>query len=354
MKSRSVFVGSSFFVLVCAMALAGCPTTPPPVGGIDTGSREDSGEPPADGGTRDGGGGGMDGGDAATIDAGQGTDDAGGLADAGTSDDGGSADASLDAHRDDDANDIVQSDSGATLMNDAGMLGCSPTVTLSGDPLGFAYDWMRCGGEQTRGDSTSWAYNLVVADYGLGFFHAASVTPGVMNQALTGTFLLPASSLPAPRVLVCSGTTSNVDLDAAGYVTAFDFEHATVLHTAGTSAPGGLVLTVGSSTTLSGDVGTHHFASTADATNGPYDAAGADMTLTLGTTFVSLVFERSGNTIVDGVIEVASGAVTDVYTFDAGTATATTITLPATLSYLGSCDGAATTGTHFLTGTVAP
>ncbi len=348
MKSRSVFVGSSFFVLACATVLAGCPTTPPPVGGIDTGSREDSGETPPDGGPHDGGGSGMDGGDAAGADAGQGADGGG---DAGSSDAGSGTDAPIgDAGR--DANDIVRADTGVMVLPDSGMLGCTPTTTLTGDPLGFAYDWSMCGGEEIRGDTTGWAYNLVSADYGVGFFHAAGVTLGTMRQAATGTFLLPAASVPAPAAVVCAGTGSTVDLDASGYVSAFSFRNATTLHAAGTSVTGGLVITVGSSPTLNGDLGTHHFASAADVAHGPYDAAGADMTLTVGASVVSVVLERSGDTILNGVVQVASGATTDVYTVTSGSATSAAITLPATVTFLGSCDGGAT-GTRSLGGTVA-
>lgn len=287
--------------------------------------------------------------DAFALDMGTSPGDAG---DAGGTDTGADApaqDAGRDASR--DANNISMDDTGATVMPDVGMLGCAPSTHLTGMPLGSAYDWMGCGGTDARGTASNWTYNIIVTDGGIGFFHAASITAGAAGQSALGTFLLPPPSVAAPLAVVCSGTGSTVDVDGARAVTAFSFRNATTLHTSGSSAAGGLVITMGGSTVLNGDVGTHHFASATATTFGTYDATGSNMTMLVGTTALSLTLARNVDAIMVGVLQVASGTTTDVYTFNSGTATATTVTLPATVSLLGTCDGSST-GAQSLDGTI--
>lgn len=337
------------------MLYVACGTTPP-AGSPDVGPRRDA----SDTATLDGGGeadsgvdsgNAMDAGDTSNGDTGTDAgdapnDDASG--DASIQDTGDASTHDASTH---DANNLTLADTGAVIVPDVGILGCTPSTHLTGDPLGSPYDWTGCGGLEALGSASNWTYNLLVADDGVGFFHAPSIASGTTGQPIVGTFLLPPPSVAAPFAVVCSGTTSTVDIDAGGNVSGFALRNTTTLHSSGNSASGGLIITMGSSTVLSGDVGTHHFASAADSTYGIYDALGANMTMSIGTTELSLMVERAGNSIILGVVQVASGSTTDVYTFSSGTATATTVTLPSTLSFLGACDGSSA-GTQSLTGTV--
>ena len=345
----------SLFFACCSLLCLAC-DPPPPAGDPDAGSRPDASDAATDGGrSGDTGNTSMDASDTSIDvgstphDAGDASSDAASGADA---QDGSSDGSSVDARdASTDANDIVNADTGAAVVPDATVLGCDPSTHLSGDPLGTSYDWMGCGGTETRGTGSIWTYNLVVVDGGIGFFHAPSISSGSAGQSVVGTFLLPPPSVAAPLAVVCSGNGSTIDVDAAGAVTGLGFRSATTLHTTGSDATGGLVITIGSPSTIDGDLGTHHFASAAATTFGTYDATGANMTMTIGTTALSLVLARNVDAIMIGVAQVASGSTTDVYTFGSGTATSTTVTLPATVSLLGTCDGAGT-GTRSLDGTI--
>ena len=333
------------FFACCSFLCVACGGTPP-AGDVDADLRTDAGRDAATDGALSGDADhtSMDAGDTSTQDTGRtssyagdaGNDDAGGDA-SGHVEDAAIIDANDASH---DANDIVDDDTGAMVVPDATVLGCAPTTHLTGNPLGAAYDWMGCGGSETLGSASNWTYNVITVDGGVGFFRAASIATGATGQAAVGTFLLPAPSVAAPQAVVCSGPSSTVDVDGAGYVSGFAFHGATTLHTSGSSAAGGLVITIGSSTTLAGDVGTHHFASATATTFGTYDATGANMTMLVGATSLSLALARDVDAITIGIVQVASGSTTDVYTFSSGTATSTTVTLPSTVTLLGTCDGA--------------
>lgn len=285
--------------------------------------------------------------DARLGDAGQGEPgldggDAGAVLDAGDA-------ASIDAGHDLDAYD----DTNAVVMQDAGAFACAPRVHLTGSPLGASYDWTDCGGSDAPGSAASWTYDMINGAGGIAFFRAPSIAAGAAGQAFVGTYVLPSATVPAPVAIVCSGSSSTLDVDDAGLVTGFSFRHATTLHTAGTSATGGLVIAMGAtSAVFDGDIGTHHFASATAIPFGVYDENGAYMTLQIGTTALSLTLVRYVDTIMLGILQIGSGSTTDVYLFDSGSATDTTITLPATTTLLGTCDGAATASAS-LDGTIA-
>jgi hypothetical protein len=328
------------FFACCSVLCVACGTTPP-AGDVDADLRTDAGRDAATDGAVLGDAARMDA-DTSTSDTGNSSSDAGDVSNDDAGSDAGDA-ATMDARdASHDANDIVDDDTGATVVPDATVLGCAPSAHLSGNPLGAGYDWMGCGGSTARGSAANWTYNVLTVDGGMGFFHAPSIAAGSTGQAVVGTFLLPPPSGAAPLAIVCAGPASTVDVDDASYVSGFAFHGATTLHTAGSSAAGGLVITIGSSTTLAGDVGSHHFASATATTFGTYDATGANMTLLIGTTALSLALARDVDAIMIGIVQIASGSTTDVYTFSSGTATTTTITLPATVTLLGTCDAAST------------